>query len=50
VIKRYRAAFLLQVKNRVLTLTKRKEYKKVKIYRSPDIKDFKGSRKGQKSE
>ncbi len=32
----YRAGFLRQVKNRVLTLTKRKEYEKVKVYRSPD--------------
>lgn len=32
----YRAGFSRQVKNRVLTLTKRKEYEKVKVYRSPD--------------
>jgi hypothetical protein len=32
----YRAAFLRQVKNRVLTLKRAKRYEKVKIYRSTD--------------
>ncbi len=36
-VKGYRAAFLRQIKIRVLTLQIAKEYEKVKIYRIPDI-------------
>jgi len=43
---RYRAGFLRQVKNRVLTLTKRKEYEKVKVYRSPDPEGSQDTRRG----
>jgi hypothetical protein len=44
--RRYRAAFLRQVKNRVLTLKSVKEYEKVKIYRSPDLEGAKRPRRG----